>query len=1222
MRLPSAYMDIIVKTLNNNNMNFSNPDERQRAYKAMRNLSEQTVKVMKAKSVHEMLRSMRSKNVTLGPVKAMCKKLYSGKAENHRRSVMENMVMKWKEDDARITREKVRRQLSHEWREGENVKVLDKFKITNSFKRLTNKENENELTKMRMIKKKKVDFLIAKEKEARQKEREEKHMSVRCAKVHDLCKSVSTADREIPESFNREPRVYGGASISEEEKTTLRLPPKYTIYEKVNKQRCNVEIESMVSKYLWQLRKDEDENENEEEASEISCSNEERSISVNEVSNRSNTNESDRLVTDTASAEVKNDTPQTQSQSRVPDAQQNVSMSEPVANRTRSQSRRQSAINHNQMLSASDNPQTSLLTTPPTPGPITPSPSPTPTTTVKSHDSTSTTCQNRTKNQNNSNPKTRKEVREYHYDIDQNTFDFRNLRPTDLPSNKHVFLPQNERNKAYNEEEINLAHLSLELQKATDEIIMSHKVEPNLSRTEMKGLKKLKRREDIVIFQTDKSSRFSVDTKTNYINANKKHTEQDEVINEQQYSLMQKEVNAHATMWTEFLKAGENAGENGKGRVKANMISSDKTDPPPLYGLRKDHKKCEDPEGAGPPTRPVCGATAAHNGKLSHLISIILKEVKREDSFACESTEDILAEIDTLNKEHATSPGNKLMVGSLDVKALYPSLDIPFASKMIAQEYLKSDVDIHESSIDVDTLGLYLILTVDEEELKEEKIRDYCPTRAKTLGRKPNITGQATASAATRANTWRQPLCSNPDKETRKRMFAKALEVGINAVMNTHVYKFAGETRAQTKGGAIGLELTGEIAGVFLTWWDRCMRERIEKDGMKLIMYKRYVDDINLVVEVKEEEEEKEVWQSIRDEGNKIHESIQLEEDYPSNYPDKKVPILDIKVWVNEEGKVVHEYYRKQVSSKAVIDSRSAMPVKDKRTVLSQDLLRVLLRCSPELTWEEKKKHIDEYVLRMQYSGYSEEFRKDIVRSAISAYEKIKGKVERGERPLYRSKKWKQKERRKEKRNKKDDWYNKGDKNGYKSVIFVQPTRNSVLKKKFEEVIEKSKCKVKVVEKAGSSIRQKLQKSYPFKKDKCDDECFVCLSEGDGNCRKENVNYEVECTREGCRYVYYGETSRTGYSRGLEHLRGIKKKDKDSVFVEHVIERHSSDFEYDKCSGFKMNICETHKSAFERLVTEAVKIDLSERPTMNRKTGFKTNTVLRLSSSLSAEHSC
>ena len=54
-------------------------------------------------------------------------------------------------------------------------------------------------------------------------------------------------------------------------------------------------------------------------------------------------------------------------------------------------------------------------------------------------------------------------------------------------------------------------------------------------------------------------------------------------------------------------------------------------------------------------------------------------------------------------------------------------------------------------------------------------------------------------------------------------MIAKALEAGINVVMRTHVYKFAGETRAQTKGGAIGLELTGEIAGVFMAWWDREM---------------------------------------------------------------------------------------------------------------------------------------------------------------------------------------------------------------------------------------------------------------------------------------------------------------------------------------------------------------------------------------------------------------
>ena len=94
---------------------------------------------------------------------------------------------------------------------------------------------------------------------------------------------------------------------------------------------------------------------------------------------------------------------------------------------------------------------------------------------------------------------------------------------------------------------------------------------------------------------------------------------------------------------------------------------------------------------------------------------------------------------------------------------------------------------------------------------------------------------------------------------------------------------------------------------------------------------------------------QKESWKRIRETGNKIHTSIQLEEDCPANYADNKVPILDIKVWVNEDGKIRHEYYSKSVSSKSVIDARSAMPREDKRTVLTQDLLRIILRCSPEL---------------------------------------------------------------------------------------------------------------------------------------------------------------------------------------------------------------------------------------------------------------------------------
>ena len=38
----------------------------------------------------------------------------------------------------------------------------------------------------------------------------------------------------------------------------------------------------------------------------------------------------------------------------------------------------------------------------------------------------------------------------------------------------------------------------------------------------------------------------------------------------------------------------------------------------------------------------------------------------------------------------------------------------------------------------------------------------------------------------------------------------------------------------------------------------------------------------------------------VRDIGNSIHPSIQLGVDYPSNYEDGKMPLLDLKIWVQE----------------------------------------------------------------------------------------------------------------------------------------------------------------------------------------------------------------------------------------------------------------------------------------------------------------------------------
>ena len=135
----------------------------------------------------------------------------------------------------------------------------------------------------------------------------------------------------------------------------------------------------------------------------------------------------------------------------------------------------------------------------------------------------------------------------------------------------------------------------------------------------------------------------------------------------------------------------------------------------------------------------------------------------------------------------------------------------------------------------------------------------------------------------------------------------------------------------------------------------------------------------------------------LRQVGDNIHPSIKLEVYYPSKHPDKKLPILDLRVWVEQKEKevqgsnqmmsvIMYELYAKEIASKAVIDARSAMSTSVKRTVLTQEVLHVLLNCSPLLPWANVVEKVEEMVLRMQYSGYNKKFRYELVDSVVKAY--------------------------------------------------------------------------------------------------------------------------------------------------------------------------------------------------------------------------------------------
>ena len=131
-------------------------------------------------------------------------------------------------------------------------------------------------------------------------------------------------------------------------------------------------------------------------------------------------------------------------------------------------------------------------------------------------------------------------------------------------------------------------------------------------RSGLASLKKKKKNGEIVIFETDKSKRFSCDTRENYQTSGATHTMHDEIITAEDKKNFEKEVNAHGEMWIRILSAGTRT--KNYDRIRSSMKSRNNP-PAPLSVVRKDRKPYED-EVIG----PVCGGDVSYNKRLSQVV--------------------------------------------------------------------------------------------------------------------------------------------------------------------------------------------------------------------------------------------------------------------------------------------------------------------------------------------------------------------------------------------------------------------------------------------------------------------------------------------------------------------------------------------------------------------------------------------------------------------------
>ena len=89
-------------------------------------------------------------------------------------------------------------------------------------------------------------------------------------------------------------------------------------------------------------------------------------------------------------------------------------------------------------------------------------------------------------------------------------------------------------------------------------------------------------------------------------------------------------------------------------------------------------------------------------------------------------------------------------------------------------------------------IGLYLVFHLTEQEMQEERIREYCPRRRSNRGEGPKFTASGSKlKKVDRYQPWIFPE-ERPNADMERRMFCIAVRVMIIRVMSLHDFQFDG----------------------------------------------------------------------------------------------------------------------------------------------------------------------------------------------------------------------------------------------------------------------------------------------------------------------------------------------------------------------------------------------------------------------------------------------
>ena len=213
---------------------------REPANKALRCIGQEVIKVVKAEYVTDLFKDLRQTNTPLRTVTDTVEQLCRDIKTEQKTKLMRD-IMKYKQESAHRTLEKAKRQYTNTF--NNNKQHLINSNIYRQSILIIREEKNKQRHKYRNKRIEKVKHLRNKNKQTSNQKHTEKE-------ENDI-EGIIIGNQTIPEDYKSKLKKYGDVKLTKDEEEALQLPPKYCVYNKIQKLECQIELEKTLSKMRW-----------------------------------------------------------------------------------------------------------------------------------------------------------------------------------------------------------------------------------------------------------------------------------------------------------------------------------------------------------------------------------------------------------------------------------------------------------------------------------------------------------------------------------------------------------------------------------------------------------------------------------------------------------------------------------------------------------------------------------------------------------------------------------------------------------------------------------------------------------------------------------------------------------------------------------------------------------------------------------------------------------